>query len=47
MTDRPPGISGPAKLLLAVFDARDEWDGEPLHEAIVRVLETLRCIDAD
>jgi PII-like signaling protein len=40
MTDRPPGIAGPAKLLLAVFDARDEWDGEPLHEAILRVLET-------
>ena len=27
------------KLLLAVFDQRDEWHGEPLHEALVRVLE--------
>ena len=27
------------KLLLAIFDARDEWDGRPLHEALVRVLE--------
>jgi PII-like signaling protein len=39
MADRPPGIAAPAKLLLAVFDAHDEWQGEPLHEAIVRVLE--------
>ena len=22
-----------------IFDARDEWEGEPLHEALVRVLE--------
>jgi PII-like signaling protein len=42
MADRPPGIAAPAKLLLAVFDAHDEWHGEPLHEAIVRVLETHR-----
>jgi PII-like signaling protein len=27
------------KLLLAIFDARDEWQGEPLHEALVRALE--------
>ena len=25
--------------MVAVFDAHDEWQGEPLHEAIVRVLE--------
>jgi PII-like signaling protein len=40
MTEGPSGIAGSAKLLLAVFDAQDEWHGEPLHEAIVRVLET-------
>ena len=40
MAEQPPGIAAPAKLLLAVFDAHDEWQGEPLHEAIVRVLET-------
>ena len=28
-----------AKLLLAIFDQRDEWHGEPLHEAVVRMLE--------
>jgi uncharacterized protein len=39
MTDRPPGTAEPAKLLVAAFDAQDEWHGEPLHEAIVRVLE--------
>jgi Uncharacterized ACR, COG1993 len=39
MTNGLPGIAGPAKLLLAVFDAQDEWHGEALHEAIVRVLE--------
>ena len=27
------------KLLLAIFDQRDEWHGEPLHEALMRVLE--------
>jgi PII-like signaling protein len=32
-------IISPAKLLLAIFDAQDEWEGEPLHEALVRVLE--------
>ena len=26
--------------MLAVLDAHDEWQGEPLNEAIVRVLET-------
>jgi PII-like signaling protein len=40
MAEQPPGIPTPTKLLLAVFDAHDEWQGEPLHEAIVRVLET-------
>ena len=39
MAEQPPGIAAPTKLLLAVFDADDEWEGEPLHEAIVRVLE--------
>ena len=37
--ERPPAIAAPAKLLLAIFDQRDEWQGEPLHEALVRVLE--------
>jgi len=40
MTDQSgSGIAPPAKLLLAIFDARDEWQGEPFHEALVRVLE--------
>lgn len=28
------------KVLLAIFDADDEWEGETLSEALVRVLET-------
>jgi uncharacterized protein len=32
-------MEAPAKLLLAIFDAEDEWHGEPLHEALVRVLQ--------
>ncbi len=32
--ERRSAIAAPAKLLLAIFDARDEWEGEPLHEAI-------------
>jgi PII-like signaling protein len=39
MVERLLGIAAPAKLLIAVFDAQDEWHGEPLQEAIVRVLE--------
>ena len=40
MSDRPvPAIEPPVKVLLMIFDARDEWEGEPLHEALVRVLE--------
>jgi uncharacterized protein len=39
MADQPPGIAPPAKLLVAIFDAQDEWQGEALHEAIVRVLQ--------
>jgi hypothetical protein len=37
--DVASGIVPRAKLLVAMFDARDEWHGEPLHEALVRVLE--------
>jgi PII-like signaling protein len=37
--DRARAIAAPSKLLLAIFDAHDEWQGEPLHEALVRVLE--------
>jgi PII-like signaling protein len=32
LAEQPPGIATPTKLLLAVFDAHDEWQGEPLHE---------------
>jgi PII-like signaling protein len=32
-------IRPPAKVLVMIFDARDEWEGEPLHEALVGVLE--------
>src|SRR4029453_19512072 len=39
MAEQPPGIAPPAKLLVAIFDAHDEWQGEALHEAIVRVLQ--------
>jgi len=34
-----PSIQPPAKILLMIFDARDEWEGQPLHEALVGVLE--------
>jgi uncharacterized protein len=34
-----PSIAPPAKVLIMIFDARDEWEGEPLHEALVRILE--------
>ena len=37
--ERPSAITPAAKLLLAIFDARDEWEGEPLHEALLRVLD--------
>lgn len=41
MTDQGGrAIAPPAKPLLAIFDARDEWQGEPLHEVLVRVLES-------
>jgi uncharacterized protein len=40
MQDEPEPATAPrTKLLLAIFDARDEWHGRPLHEALVRVLE--------
>jgi PII-like signaling protein len=38
--ERVAAISPPARLLIAVFDARDEWEDAPLHEALIRVLET-------
>jgi PII-like signaling protein len=41
MSEHPPVLAGPAKLLVAVFDAGDEWEGVPLHEAIVHALESL------
>ena len=37
--ERAQPNAAPTKLLLAIFDQRDEWHGEPLHEAMVRVLE--------
>jgi uncharacterized protein len=37
--ERVAAVTGPAKLLLAIFDQRDEWQGEPLHDALIRVLE--------
>ena len=41
MSDRPAtALQPPVKVLVMIFDARDEWQGEPLHEALVRVLET-------
>jgi PII-like signaling protein len=39
MGEGPSGAGLPVKLLLAVFDEQDEWQGEPLGEALVRVLE--------
>ena len=29
----------PVKVLMMIFDARDEWEGGPLDEALVGVLE--------
>lgn len=37
--ERVPTIDAPAKLLLAIFDAGDEWQGQPLQEAVVRLLD--------
>jgi len=34
-----PPIEPPAKVLMMIFDSRDEWQGEPLQDALVRVLE--------
>ena len=40
MSDDPiADIEPPAKILMMIFDARDEWQGVPLHEALVEVLE--------
>ena len=40
MTDeRNTRIEPPAKILVMIFDARDEWESQPLHEALVSVLE--------
>jgi uncharacterized protein len=36
---RIPTIDPPAKLLAAIFDATDEWNDEPLHHALLNVLE--------
>ena len=46
-----PSIAPPVKVLLMIFDARDEWEGGPLDEALVRVLESTasrarRCCQA-
>jgi uncharacterized protein len=35
-----PSIDAPTKVLMMIFDARDEWQGGPLVEALVRVLES-------
>ena len=35
-----PAIAPPVKVLMMIFDARDEWEGGPLDEALVRVLES-------
>ena len=37
--ERGQAIAAPTKLLLAIFDQRDEWHGEPLSQALVRLLE--------
>ena len=37
--ERDSVAANPAKLLLMIFDARDEWQGEPLHDALITVLE--------
>jgi PII-like signaling protein len=33
-------IQPPVKVLVMIFDACDEWEGGPLDEALVRVLES-------
>ena len=38
MSTRQRLARGPS-FYLAIFDARDEWHGRPLHEALVRVME--------
>jgi uncharacterized protein len=37
--ERTQFLGEPTKLLLAIFDQRDEWQGEPLHDALMRLLE--------
>jgi hypothetical protein len=37
---RIASIEPPVKVLVMIFDARDEWEGGPLNEALVRVLES-------
>ena len=37
--EHPTPIALPAKLLIAIFDARDEWEKRPLQDALVHVLE--------
>jgi PII-like signaling protein len=32
-------IQPPAKVLMIVFEAHDEWEGIPLHEALAQTLE--------
>ena len=39
MAEHRDQIEAPVKVLVMIFDARDEWQGQPLHEALVRVLE--------
>jgi PII-like signaling protein len=40
MSSNPvPTIAPPVKVLVMIFDERDEWKGSALDEALVRVLE--------
>lgn len=38
-TGPAPDIAPPVKVLIMIFDARDEWEGVPLDEAVVQALE--------
>jgi PII-like signaling protein len=44
--EQVPTVDSPAKLLLAIFAATDEWYDEPLRQALVNILEAHGIVGA-